>query len=105
MNFSFDLDLELNEKSPMYLVYPQIFDQGHAVLTVTIEVEDYQAERPAPQMQYTKDYRFYDDGERFEASFKIIAHLSNKQEIPYSLIRPANIVEEIKKYVEQKQEY
>lgn len=93
MNFSFDIEVELDENSPMYFVYPQIFDKdNYAELQITIEVENYIPQKIPFYTKNTKDHRFYDDGHDFEADFKIIAYIEgSKQEIPYSLIGKVNV--------------
>lgn len=94
MNFSFDIEVELDESSPMCFVYPQIFDKdNYARLQITIEVENYIPPKIPFYTKNTKDHRFYDDGHNFEADFKIIAYIKgSKQEIPYSLIEKVDVL-------------
>jgi len=88
MNFEFEILLELDKKSCMFIVYPQIYDEeGYAELEVEVEVENYVPSRPAPNIKNTANYGFFDDGDNLQADIRLFAVIdNNKTELPTELI-------------------
>ncbi|MBU8901706.1 MAG: hypothetical protein KOO69_03115 [Victivallales bacterium] len=97
MNFEFDMTLEFDAMSFMYLAYPQIFDDdGVAVLEIVVEVENYISARPAPYIKNTMDNRFYDDGDNLEADIKLVAIIDdNRVELPTKLVAEFDILSDV----------
>jgi len=97
MDFNFDMTLEFDTMSFIYLAYPQIFDSdGVAVLEVVVEVENYIPARPAPNIRNTADCRFYDDGDNLEADIKLFATIDDvKVELPAELVAEFDILNDV----------
>ncbi len=98
MNFNFDMTLEFNETSCMFFLYPQIFDDGYAVLDVRVEVENYIPARDPHYTRGTKDHRYYDDGNAMEADIKLFSIINyEEKELPTALVSQFDILEEVDK--------
>jgi len=97
MDFEFDMTLEFDIVSIMFLRYPQIYDLDCvAVLEVVVEVENYIPARPAPNIKNTADHRFYDDGDNMEADIKLFATIDDiKVELPTELVAEFDILSDV----------
>lgn len=96
MDFEFDMTLEFDTISFMFFAYPQIFDDGCAVLEVIVEVENYKPHRDAPNIKNTEDARFYDDGDKWEADVKLFAEIDGERtKLPDCLIVEQQILDDV----------